>query len=34
KLIFCLPGSPDAVELAMNEIILDELPHIMRHVRE
>ena len=32
--IFCLPGSPDAVRLALTEIILPEIPHIMRHVRE
>jgi len=32
--IFCLPGSPDAVRLALAEIILPEIPHIMRHVRE
>ncbi len=34
KLIFCLPGSPDAVKLALVEIILPEIPHMMRHVRE
>ena len=34
KLIFCLPGSPNAVELAMSEIILPEIPHIMRHIKE
>ncbi len=27
KPVFCLPGSPDAVRLAMN-LILDELPHL------
>ncbi len=32
--IFCLPGSPDAVRLALDEIILPEIPHIMRHIRE
>ncbi|WP_300606419.1 MogA/MoaB family molybdenum cofactor biosynthesis protein [Methanohalophilus sp.] len=30
--IFCLPGSPKAVELAMDEIILPEAGHIMRHL--
>ncbi|MBP2030842.1 molybdenum cofactor biosynthesis protein B [Methanohalophilus levihalophilus] len=30
--IFCLPGSPKAVELAMEEIILPEAGHIMRHL--
>jgi molybdenum cofactor biosynthesis protein B len=33
KAIFCLPGSPDAVELALN-IIIPEIPHIMRHIKE
>jgi len=32
--VFCLPGSPDAVRLALAEIILPEIPHIMRHVRQ
>ncbi|MCP8309819.1 MAG: MogA/MoaB family molybdenum cofactor biosynthesis protein [archaeon] len=30
KLIFCLPGSPQAVELALN-LILPELSHIVYH---
>jgi molybdenum cofactor biosynthesis protein B len=34
KVIFCLPGSPNAVRLALVEIILPELGHIMKHVRE
>jgi molybdenum cofactor biosynthesis protein B len=34
KTIFCLPGSPDAVRLALKEIILSEIAHIMKHVRE
>jgi len=34
KAIFCLPGSPDAVKLAMTEIIMPEIAHIMKHVRE
>ncbi len=34
KIIFCLPGSPNAVELALKEIIIPEIPHIMRHIRE
>lgn len=33
KLIFCLPGSPNAVKLAL-EIILPEISHIVRHVKE
>ncbi len=34
KVIFCLPGSPNAVELALREIIMPELAHILKHVRE
>ncbi len=34
KAIFCLPGSPDAVRLALKEIIMPEIAHIMKHVRE
>ncbi|MCK4475460.1 MAG: MogA/MoaB family molybdenum cofactor biosynthesis protein [Methanophagales archaeon] len=34
KTIFCLPGSPDAVRLALKEIIMPEIAHIMKHVRE
>jgi len=33
RAVFCLPGSPDAVETAM-EILCDELPHIVKHARE
>ncbi|WP_406660019.1 molybdenum cofactor biosynthesis protein B [Methanolobus sp. ZRKC3] len=31
KAIFCLPGSPAAVELAVGEIILPETGHIIKH---
>lgn len=34
KTIFCLPGSPDAVRLALKEIIMPEIAHIMKHVGE
>lgn len=34
KLVFCLPGSPDAVRTAMKELILPELGHMMRVIRE
>jgi molybdenum cofactor biosynthesis protein B len=34
KVIFCLPGSPAAVQLALQEIIMPEIAHIMKHVRE
>ncbi len=33
KPIFCLPGAPNAVEIAMG-LILPELGHIVKHVRE
>ena len=32
--IFCLPGSPNAVKLAMEALILPELQHILLHVLE
>ena len=31
--IFCLPGSPDAVKLAMNRLILPEIRHIVGMIR-
>ncbi|RJS83242.1 molybdenum cofactor biosynthesis protein MoaB [Methanophagales archaeon] len=34
KAIFCLPGSPDAVRLALTGIIMPEIGHIMKHVGE
>jgi len=34
KAIFCLPGSPEAVKLALKEIIMPEIAHIMKHVGE
>lgn len=33
KVVFCLPGSVDAVELAMKELILSEVNHVMREIR-
>jgi molybdenum cofactor biosynthesis protein B len=34
KAVFCLPGSPAAVELALGDIILPETGHIMKHITE
>ncbi|WIM48143.1 molybdenum cofactor biosynthesis protein MoaB [Methanosarcina mazei] len=34
KAVFCLPGSPNAVKLALSKIIISEAGHIVRHVRE
>jgi molybdopterin adenylyltransferase len=34
KTVFCLPGSPNAVKLALSEIVLPEASHIVRHVKE
>lgn len=34
KAIFCLPGSPHSVSLALKEIILPEVGHIIEHARE
>lgn len=34
KAFFCLPGSPNAVKLCMEKLILPETPHIVKHARE
>lgn len=34
KAVFCIPGSPDAVKLCMEEIVLPEAGHIVKHARE
>jgi molybdenum cofactor biosynthesis protein B len=34
KLIFCLPGSPDAVETAVTQLILPEIGHMLKVSRE
>jgi len=34
KAIFCLPGSPNAVNLAVSSLIIPELTHIIKHARE
>ncbi|MEM2272696.1 MAG: MogA/MoaB family molybdenum cofactor biosynthesis protein [Candidatus Bathyarchaeia archaeon] len=34
KVIFCLPGSPQSALLALKEIILPEVGHIIKHIRE
>jgi molybdenum cofactor biosynthesis protein B len=34
KAVFCLPGSPDAVQTALEKLILPELGHIIRVGRE
>lgn len=31
RAIFCIPGSPKAVKLAADEIIVPEIPHILTH---
>lgn len=33
KVVFCLPGSPDAVTLAIRELILPEIGHIVKHMK-
>jgi molybdenum cofactor biosynthesis protein B len=32
KVIFCIPGSPDAVKLSLTEIILPEIHHILNMI--
>lgn len=34
KAIFCIPGSPNAVQTAVEMLILPESPHIVKHARE
>ncbi|MEM2995211.1 MAG: MogA/MoaB family molybdenum cofactor biosynthesis protein [Candidatus Bathyarchaeia archaeon] len=34
KAVFCIPGSPDAVKLCFEKLILPEVAHIVRHSRE
>ncbi len=34
KALFCIPGSPDAVKLSVEMLILPEAPHIVKHARE
>jgi molybdenum cofactor biosynthesis protein B len=34
KAVFCIPGSPQAVELVLEKLILPEAGHILKHARE
>ena len=34
KAVFCLPGSPQAVRLCVEKLILSETGHIVKHARE
>ena len=34
KVFFCVPGSPDAVKVSVEMLILPESPHIVKHARE
>ena len=34
KAFFCIPGSPDAVKLCLEKLILPEAGHIVKHARE
>jgi molybdenum cofactor biosynthesis protein B len=34
KAVFCLPGSPQSVSLALERIIIPEAGHIVKHARE
>jgi molybdenum cofactor biosynthesis protein B len=34
NLVFCLPGSPNAVRLAMEKLILPEMGHMLSQVRK
>jgi len=34
KVFFCIPGSPNAVRLCFEKVILPEVAHIIKHARE
>lgn len=34
KAFFCIPGSPNAVKIAVEKLVLPETPHIIKHARE
>jgi len=34
KAVFCIPGSPNAVKTALEELIIKEAGHIIKHARE
>ncbi len=34
KVVFCIPGSPDAVRTCLDKLILPEVGHIVKHARE
>ncbi len=34
KAVFCVPGSPNAVKLCLDKLILPETGHIVKHARE
>lgn len=34
RVFFCIPGSPSAVRLCVEKLILTEAPHIVKHARE
>jgi molybdenum cofactor biosynthesis protein B len=34
KALFCIPGSPEAVRVAVEMLILPEAAHIVKHARE
>lgn len=34
KVLFCIPGSPDAVRLCLERLILAEAGHLVKHARE
>jgi molybdenum cofactor biosynthesis protein B len=34
KIVFCIPGSPNAVQLCLSKLILPEAGHLVKHARE
>lgn len=34
KIVYCIPGSPNSVKIAVDRLILPESAHIVKHIRE
>jgi molybdenum cofactor biosynthesis protein B len=34
KIIYCIPGSPNAAKIAVEKLILNETAHIVKHIRD
>jgi molybdenum cofactor biosynthesis protein B len=34
KAVYCIPGSPNAVQLCLSKLIMPETPHLIKHAKE